>query len=264
MNAELEKSFRTLEELSDAFRTVGCEELVIKLLSKNQDNEKNQIYFGSSLSLTQYFPGDIELRAASTSTTKARSNSGAAIVSLTMDFFWLWPNEKPSKAPNAKVVEYGQYPEVRLTGFLSQSQHAPDALRRNEQDAYGQRALVLGVSNERVYAAVVTEADSVQLINQLAALPRWPLQNLFKTIPIMTSTKVIDSTTLLTELRNISGIVQRPRKLKKLGQRPEFIPVGGQAGGWTLEALLNIPMNAKSAPDKYGFEIKAVGGRKLH
>jgi hypothetical protein len=258
----VETSFQDLEEISRTFRALGCDELIVKLLSPNQDNEKNQIYLGPNLSLSQYLPGQIVLRSPSTSTTKSKSNPCSSIVALEMDFSWLWPSGPPSPAPNAKVIEYGQYPEARMTGFLSKSPRSPRALRRDEQKRYGKRALVLGVSGERVFGAVVTEVCSPKLIAEFMRLPEWSLQRLFRTHKLSMSTRVIDSVSLLSELRDIAGIIHEPRQLKKVGEPPLPVPLGGQAGGWTLEALLNVPMNARSAPDKYGFEIKAVGGEK--
>ena len=258
--ATLETSFRSLAEISDAFRKLGCEELVIKFLSENQDNEKNQVYFGPKLSIAQYFPGLLELRSASTSTAKPKSSDGSPIVALQLDFSWLWPNESPSPAPQAKIIEYSQYPEVRFSGFLQGSSHSPRALRRDEQDDYGQRVLILGHSGEKTYGALVTEDSSPQAVAELRELPPWAVQPLFSWLKITTSTHVLDAPALLSELRGLAGQVHEPRKLKRIGEPFEFIPLGGQAGGWTLEALLGIPMNAKSEPDKYGFEIKAVGG----
>ena len=258
--AILEVSFRSLAEISDAFRNLGCDEVVVKFLSKHQDNEKNQVYLGPALSIAQYFPGKLELRSASSSTTKAKSSDGSPIVALQLDFAWLWPNESPSPAPHAKVIEYSQYPEVRFSGFLKGSPHSPRAMRRDEQDEYGQRVLILGFAGEKTYGALVTENSSPQAVSELATLPKWALQDLFFSHKLSSSNSVLDAPSLLGELRALAGEVHEPRKLRRIGEPFEFISLGGQAGGWTLEALLGIPMNSKSEPDKYGFEIKAVGG----
>ena len=53
-----------------------------------------------------------------------------------------------------------------------------------------------------------------------------------------------------------------PRKLKKKGGTP--IPYKGRnAGGLTFEALLDIPENPVSQPDKHGHEIKTFSGSKI-
>jgi hypothetical protein len=256
----LETSFKSITEIRDAFRKVGCEEVIIKFLSNNQDNEKNQVYLGPKLSIAQYFPGTLELRSASASATKAKSSAGAPIVSLQLEFAWLWPCESPAPAPQAKIIEYSQYPEVRFSGFLIGSPHSPRALRRDEQDAYGQRVLILGHAAEKTFGAVVTERSSPEAVSELRNLPAWELQGLFSVCKLTSSTGALDASSLLSELKALAGKVHEPRKLKRIGDPVEFITAGGQAGGWTLEALLGIPMNAKSEPDKYGFEIKAVGG----
>jgi MvaI/BcnI restriction endonuclease family len=255
-----QKEFDSLGELSNSFRNLGCDELIIKFLSPNQDNEKNQIYLGPRLAIAQYFPGTLELRSASESQKKPHSNSGSAIVSLSLDFYWVWPNQNPNPAPAAKMIEYSQYPEVRFSGFLQNSPNSPRALRRAEQDFFGQRVLVLGIAGDKTYGTVVTQRNASGLLDKLDVQPAWPLQGLLRRLKLSNAQTVLDSDALISELKGITKTIHEPRKLKRLGQPVEYIPVGGQAGGWTLEALLGIPMNAKSAPDKYGFEIKAVGG----
>jgi hypothetical protein len=257
-----EKSFETFAQLSDAFKAEGCDELLIKFLSKNQDNEKNQIYLGKSLTLAQYFPGELELRSASTSERNGSSGNNSAIVALKMDFAWLWPREKPSLAPRASIIEYAQYPEVRMSGFLTQSAHSPEALRRDAQSEYGQRMLVLGVAQRKVFGAVVTEASEPSLVRELATLPEWPLQKMLRYHKLNSLAHEIDSDALFGDLRKIAKVIHKPQILRAVGEPVEFISGGNQAGGWTLEALLGVARNSKSGPDKFGFEIKAVGGSR--
>jgi hypothetical protein len=260
--SNLESSFRTLAHLEHAFSQVGCTEILVKFLSPNQDNEKNQVYFGKSLSLAQFFPGQLEMRQPSLSVSKSNSAFGKSIVALRVDFAWLWPGEEPSAAPNAAIIEYAQYPEVRFSGFLSKCQHGPKALRRQEQDEYGQRVLILGVSGDKVFGSIVTDSQEPEVVGALRDLPRWPLESIFGVKKINAPHNQIDADSLITELKALSGLVHRPQFLRQSGGSVEFLRGGKQAGGWTLEALLGIPRNAKSAPDKYGFEIKAVGASK--
>lgn len=183
-------------------------------------------------------------------------------MALALNFFWLWPNEVPSPAPGASIIEYAQYPEVRFSGFLSQSPHSPRALRREEQQGFGQRALILGHAGEKVLGAVVTEASEPGVIAALAELPEWPLQPLLRAVKTGASKNAIDPESLLSELKGVAGTVHQPQVLRRIGEPVEYVSGGKQAGGWTLEALLGVPRNAKAAPDKYGFEIKAVGGNR--
>lgn len=261
----IESSFASLHAITEAFRSRGCAELLVKILAKNQDNEKNQIYLGKSLSLSSYLPGRVRLRLASNSSTKPRSNPGSPIVALELDFGWLWPGEKPSPAPRASIIEYSQYPEVRFSGFLAGTNHGPDALRRERQDEYGGRALILGVADEHIFGAVVTEAAEPRAFREVSALQEWDLDPLLKSLNLEPSRSetVVDKDSLLEELRALAGKAHHPQRLRKSGGPVEFVKGGRQAGGWTLEALLGIPMNSKSEPDKFGFEIKAVGGSRV-
>lgn len=254
------KEFQSLDQLRLDFLKAGCSELLIKLLSPNQDNSKNQIYLGKGLSLAQYFPGELTFRVPSSSEAKPHSVPGEAITAVELDFYWLWPETAPSRARSTKLIEYSQYPESRLSGFLSGSPNAPDALRRDRQHLYGQRVLVLGKTSDSVFGAVITEEFSSNLVHQLMKVPNWDFQPILKFLPISKESTRLDLAQLLFELKAISGRPQTPQILRREGLETEQIPGGGQAGGWTLEALLGVPRNSASAPDKYGFEIKAVGG----
>lgn len=95
-----------------------------------------------------------------------------------------------------------------------------------------------------------------------------PLVSDFPNLPILDAVPVFQvhelgapvgenrSVLLLNELRDISGVWHPSVKLKEKNTQP--IPFkGNQGAGFTLEALLNVPMNADKAPDKHGYEIKS-------
>lgn len=270
MRVDTNQEFRSLAELASAFGTWGCEEFIVKVLAPNQDNEKNQIYLGRGRSLTQYFPGVPTIRGFSESRDKAHSDYGEPILGLNLNFLWIWPDSIVSPAPFAKLIEYSQYPEVRLSGFLSRSPVAPVAVRRDEQDRFGQRVLVLGIANNRVFATVVTELVSNPLVSALRDLEAWPLQPILRRMVVPHNLRPasekapsrIDPDLLIDEIRGLRGLTHQPQALRRIGELTRVIPGGGQAGGWTLEALLGIPRNSAAEPDKYGFEIKAVGAAK--
>ena len=73
-------SFTSLKQLESAFAMQGCEEILIKPLAQNQDNEKNQIYLGYSNQLFSIFPGKVSFRAPSSSTDKRGSKLGKSII----------------------------------------------------------------------------------------------------------------------------------------------------------------------------------------
>lgn len=60
----------------------------------------------------------------------------------------------------ARLIDYFQYPEARLSGFLQGCNWAPRAIRRDEQAIYGQRILVMGSNaTGEVTALLLTQKD---------------------------------------------------------------------------------------------------------
>lgn len=250
-------SYASLQSLSKSFESLGCSEILIKLLAVNQDNEKNQIYLGYSLELLSILPGRVSFRTPSESKSKSGSNVGQSIVEHALEFYWIEDGKAPAIAPKAKIIDYFQYPEMRFSGFLSGCENPPDSLRRDSQDGYGRRVLVFGVSDQKVYGTVLTDKSS-NLVDEIISSPNWPIHAMFKQLKITNSIeKVINPDQLLHELRSIgSTSLYESQILRILGGATEPFR-GTQGAGWTLEALLGIPRNSSGLPDKYGFELKA-------
>jgi hypothetical protein len=261
--APLETSFSSVKEIVRALTGLGCEQAFVKLLAKNQDNEKNQIFIGSSSAVVDFFPGVTSVRSApSQSSKKSHSQSGGNIPESLIDLSWIWPDGQPCPAPAAKMINYYQYPEVRLSGFLKGCERAPQALRRERMDAYGQRMLILGIAGEQIFGIVVTDVDGSSVVNELLSLSAWPVSPVFRVLPLPAGLGTFDRNALERELRAILGREYESLELRKLEEGP--VPARSSRGaGYTLEALLGIPQNSTSGPDKHGFEIKAVGGQKV-
>ena len=66
----LERSFSSLADLRRAFVDAGCEQVLIKMLSPHQDNEKNQVYLGTDDLMLSLLPRRLSYSAASESTGK--------------------------------------------------------------------------------------------------------------------------------------------------------------------------------------------------
>lgn len=249
-------SFSTLQAVKNAFSELGCKEIIVKLLAKNQDNEKNQIYFGYSNELLSIFPSQVRFRTSSESTAKIGSKAGKPILEHSFKFFWISEGHQPSLAPNAKIIDYFQYPEMRFSGFLSGCMNPPDALRRDSQDSYGRRVLLLGVTEECVFGCVVSDIDC-NFIDELSLLPKWLDSKIFLQLKIDNKkVQTINPELLLSELHQIGSKSQYESQiLRRTGSLPEPFK-GSQGAGWTMEALLGIPRNSSGLPDKYGFEIK--------
>lgn len=255
---------QTLEELKALFSQHGATTLLFKPLAPNQDNEKNQIYLGSGLDgITQVFPATISARSPSESTRKRASAAGRAKLEAAINLAWLDEQGAKHPAPNARIIDYFQYPEVRLSGFLGGCDDPPDSLRRERQDRYGRRILALGVTPAgEVVGRVLTERDD-PLVGNFPQLPELPAARLLRVLPLTGPVGSTPLELLRTELRQISASGWHSSLILKPGAAGPVAFKGPQGGGLTLEALLGVPKGAEKAPDKHGYEIKAYAGSRI-
>lgn len=228
----------------------GCDQVIVKALAPN-DNTKNQIYLGPDLASVSRIPsGDVVERPA----TSRKPGAGAPIYGLPVRFAWL-TSEGHVPAPDAKLIYYPQYPEVRLSGLLRGCSGGPNALldpgRRGREPG---RLLLLGIAGATgsVYALVVP-ADApaanelrAKDLTPYGALSIWELTDDAAAGPPRES--------LLKELCRVhrEGWLSG-RKLTAAGPIPYTAP---NAGGFTLEAELGITPNGIAAPDFLGWEVK--------
>ena len=259
---QLETSFNSLEAITTALKDLGCEQAFVKLLAANQDNAKNQIFVGSTSAVMDFFPGKTSVRRPSTSSKKSHSEIGRNIPVSLINLSWVWPTGRPCPAPEAKLINYLQYPEVRLSGFLKGCQRSPQALRETKMASYGKRVLILGLAGERIFGIVVTDVDGSAVINALASLDAWAVSSAFGILPIPSSAATLNRAALERELREIIGKEYASCELKELEKGP-VLKRSNRHVGYTLEALLGIKMNGNPGPDKHGFEVKAIGSEKV-
>ena len=257
-------SIRSIDEIKSLFKRHGVQQVYVKRLAPKQDNEKNQIYLGSGLDgATNLFPATIVARSSSESTAKPKSARGRPKVEARIDFAWLDRTGTLHDAPHARIIDYFQYPEIRFSGFMRGCDEPPDALRRDSQAKYGVRILMLGVSPiGKTIGLVITEAED-ELVPDFPELPELPAFPALRVLSFEGGVGVSPTALLLMELGSIHrggwhpSVILRPR---------ENVPVpfrGNQGGGYTLEALLDVPANADKAPDKHGYEIKTYAKGKI-
>lgn len=240
----------------------GVRTAYVKKLSPKQDNDKNQIYFGSQLpGLINLFPAKLSFRDGSSSTAKKKSRNGQPIIEGLLDFAWLDRDGTRHNAPHTKIIDYFQYPEVRMSGFLKGCSNPPDALRRQNLDRYGQRILVMGTARDgKVLGVILTEVED-PLVRQFPVLPFVPSSGVLKVLLVDRESGESPAELLR---REISAIVRQgwhwSRILKTNGVEPFN---HAQGGGYTLEALLGVTANGHKRPDAHGFEIKSFSGSRI-
>lgn len=255
---------RTILELQQLFASHGVRTLYVKHLARKQDNDKNQIYLGKGLDgILNLFPARIVERSASESTAKRRSSSGKPKLEALFDLAWMGDNGHLESVPGARIIDYFQYPEARLSGFLTGCDAAPDALRRTSLAKYGRRILVLGTaSSGMVIGMVLTERDD-PLVGSFPELPVLAAVPVFRVLSTTAAAGVAPLDLLLSELRAIVAAGWHPSVILKPGASAPVPFRGNQGAGYTLEALLGVAANAAKEPDAHGYEIKSYRGSRI-
>jgi hypothetical protein len=252
----------TLSQLQARLRAHGVRTAYVKRLAPRQDNEKNQIVLGGALAgVSNLFPARFVAGRASTSKLKRRSTAGQPKLEASIDFAWLDYEGRRHPAPNTRIIDYFQYPEVRMSGFLKGCNAGPDALRRDHMQAYGQRILVMGVASDGVVVGLVLTARYDPIVATFPDLPRVGNGALLQVLLIDGEVGVEPAELLRREMTAIIHGGWHSSRINRGGVIHEFR--GAQGGGYTLEALLGVAANGDKKPDRHGFEIKSYSGSRI-
>jgi hypothetical protein len=232
----------TLADLQALFADAGCDRLYAKPLAEN-DNSKNQVYFGPGFEALNLFPNQGIV---------ADSSPKNSIFKSKLNFRWLLQNGAVTQAPNAQLILYPQYPEVRFSGFLRGCSSAPSALMKGRISG---RVLFLGVTSQGEVVGFVVGPRS-QIAAEFRARFLQPTIGVFVELPLP---RILDAEAarrkLMRELRRINQ--QGWIDSKQLSSDGTLLPCNApQCGGFTLEAELGIAKNSNSEPDFYGWEVK--------
>lgn len=219
----------------------GCRTIYIKSLAAN-DNRKQQVYFGGNFSAINLIPFK-EIIA---------DPAKPHIFKAALDFSWLAEDGAFYEAPNAQLILYPQYPEVRFSGFLSGCINAPSELMDEKLRLAG-RILFLGIHPEGSVIGYLCHPDS-DIAHEVTARGELPGKGVFQELGF-DSHPADNEKDLLDELRRIH--LQGWIRSKRLGGDGQLLSCEAtNCGGLTLEAELGIIPNSNSEPDLFGFEIK--------
>ncbi len=232
----------TLGELTRLFAGAGCKKLYAKPLAEN-DNSKNQVYFGPGFEALNLFPNDGILPDSSLKNP---------IFKAKLRFGWLQSNGNVVEVSGAQIILYPQYPEVRFSGFLRGCAAAPSQLMIGRQQG---RILFLGVTERRSVIGFVVAADSA-IAAEFRERYTTPTTGVFYEVLLPRAVDDAGSRAkLLAELRRINrlGWIES----KQLDSEGRLTPCNApQCGGFTLEAELGIAKNSQAEPDFLGWEVK--------
>jgi len=229
----------SVKRLAELLADKRCTRILVKKLSDN-DNSKNQVYLGMGFEAINFFP-NLEIQPDKNGLFKAH-----------MRFSWIDSAGNECPAPEAKLILYPQYPEVRFSGFLKGCRSAPSGLMASRMAG---RILFLGIRPDgQIFGYIVAPSD--RLAVDFLSLDELPQVGVFNEIHISDSALIADSKSLLLkELKRIhkSGWIDS----KRLDRQKHILPcLAPNCGGYTLEAELGIIPNGISDPDYLGWEVK--------
>ncbi len=225
----------------------GATRFYAKKLAPN-DNSKNQVYLGGDFSALNIIPYKAIYTDGNKVAGSRRDRAKADVI-----FFWIDEYGK-HLAPNAQLILYPKYPEVRMSGFLQGCHDAPSEIMRVRDEG---RTLFLGITHEGEVLGYAAGPDDA-LSKELYAKDAWESVGVFIEIPPGADKREDTKDLLLQALTRIYRKHWIPsQKMKADGAIEPYAARNG--GGYTLEAELGISPNGYSEPDYLGWEIKQYG-----
>lgn len=232
-----------LDQLITLFADQGCQSIFVKRLSPN-DNSKNQVYLGGSFEVLNIFPVSEIVPDSSGNWKRHRFKAS-------FHFAWIADDTNIYPAPNAQLILYPKYPEVRFSGFLQKCQKPPSELMTQR---LADRLLFLSVSKTGIVLGYVAAPDS-EIAVDFSGIPKLEMQGLFTVLPVDHGNS---SERLIAEIRRIHELDWiRSKRLDRYGSIINC--EAPNCGGYTLEAELGIRPNSYSEPDFFGWEVKQFG-----
>jgi hypothetical protein len=233
-----------LQNLKSLFIDNGCTKIYIKKLSPN-DNSKNQVYFGGSFEILNILPISEIITEEAGDWNKERFKAS-------IKFSWIAEDGNLFPAPNAQLILYPKYPEVRFSGFLQKCQNPPSAIMTQR---LSDRLLFFSVSKNGTTLGYVSYPDSV-IASEFSAQQNITEHGVFKVLelPQIANNKA-DLIRELLRIHQLGWI--KSKRLDKIGN--VMACDAPNCGGYTLEAELGITPNGYSEPDFLGWEVKQFG-----
>lgn len=246
-----------LEYVSGVMRRHGAKRIVFKLLANN-DNSKQQIYFGSDFDVLRLIPhGELVGEP-----TKDKGLMFKA--QLKLSWIDIHCDAPPAPAPGAQLILYPRYPEVRMSGFLRGSLLSPAKLMRPPTSEerlsreHMPRCLVLGICDDDTILAY--SGDWGGDLSQ-DAKSRIQKGNMLKVASVFYELEQPVENGRILLLQRLTEIYRRgpvrSGRLNSEGQLMEYQAKNG--AGYTLESLFGIIPNGRSEPDFQGWELKSHG-----
>ena len=233
----------------------GATRLYIKYLAPN-DNRKNQPYFGGSFDVLNILPLASDFEVQRPDSSKRTVTKTTMRMKAKLNFSWLSSDGNEFRAPNAQLILYPQYPEVRFSGFLRGAGWAPkDLMDESRRGRDPGRVLFIGVRANGTIVGYLAAPES-QAARDAHGMALQPTVAVFSELDLsMIAGRGSHRDRLLRELARIhrTGWITG-KALWADGTLRDC--QSGNCGGYTLEAELGILPNGYADPDFFGWEIK--------
>ncbi len=238
----------TLNSLLEKLRELGSSRIIGKELSEN-DNSKNQVYFGPSFDALTLFP---------TEKIATDGKGNTPTFKAPVRFSWLDDYNIPHEAPHAQLILYPKYPEVRFSGFLRGCKNPPSTEMRGRQEG---RVLLLGITDRgKVYGKVVSK--DAEIAKQYHARRLTVQLGVFNQLHPISDEEGDSEVTLLKRLASVHRKEWIPsQRMHTDGEIRPYRAINGI--GYTLEAEFGIIPNGYTAPDYLGWEMKSYTVQKF-
>jgi hypothetical protein len=243
------QNFKEIQDLTTLRKIMAAHnvtKLYVKKLSPN-DNSKNQPYLGGNFEALNIIPNhgvmvDDEQKGSKRDRFKAL-----------IDLYWVTGDAQLCPAPNAQLILYPKYPEVRMSGFLKGCDFAPSEMMSSRLPG---RLMFLGMTDSGKIIGHVTSPEN-PVGRELDKMQGLEPAGVFLKVPLDRS-ESDPRGKLIAALRDVhlAGWINSV----KLGPNGILVPYkASNGGGYTLEACLGITPNGYSEPDYLGWEVKQHG-----
>lgn len=250
----------SLDSLIDNYKSLGVTRIIYKSLSPN-DNSKNQPYMAGHITDLGFLPTG-EVTESSSISSKTKDPKRKIKYSIELDYLWVSSSGQLYSAPNAKLIYYPQYPEVRLSGFVAKCDFDMDGwmdpIKKGRAEG---RVLFFGITKSEKIIAYLATPDS-RIAREIKDYPSAQVTGVLQELNLKVKVKMASSKdVLLEELKRIhlENWIES-KKLNKDGVLKKYTAQNG--GGYTLEAELGITPNGYADPDFMGWEVKQFGVKR--
>ncbi|MBT1446355.1 hypothetical protein KJI95_17820 [Shewanella sp. JM162201] len=259
MSEIYEHHLADIEQILALFPENRFTHVLAKVLPKNA-NDQNQIRWSSDFNmLGSLFDFEYAERGPVISAKKGGKSRGRSIPEAVFkNFSWLTNNGREIRAPKVKMLIYAQYPEMRLSGFKTETAEIPASLSVEFTKANPElkRIMILGRTQYGGAIAIIVMPQG-NLLKKVLASPGFEGSGVIKLL----RESYIHENDLQQKL---TAVVERWMPGVRRTIDNTTIPFNGnQVCGYTLEDALEIIPNANKDGDYMGVELKAHTAKKL-